>query len=83
MSFAIVLLFWYLFIDLIPLPWIIIFPGSTCNQNLDRFNAGILFGAEGEEGSLILSVVSFGDENFVSPTYPLKLLEQFFCMLDH
>lgn len=82
MIFATVLLFWYLLIDLIPLPWII-FPGSTCNQNLDQFSAGILFGAEGEEGSLILSVVSFCDENFVAPTLPLKLLEQFFCILDH
>jgi hypothetical protein len=34
------------YLDLIPLPWII-FPGSTCNQNLDQFSAGILFGAGG------------------------------------
>jgi hypothetical protein len=31
-----------LFIDLIPLPWII-FSGSTCNQSLDQFSAGILW----------------------------------------
>lgn len=63
MSFAtIFLLFWYLFIDLIPLPWII-FPGSTCNQSLDQFSAGILLGVGGGEGSLILSVASFCDEN--------------------
>jgi hypothetical protein len=37
----------------------------------------------GGEGSLILSVVSFCDENFVAPTFPLQLLEQFFYILDH